>query len=55
MINSSPIESWEGAAAFFTFAGGSGAVFWFWVMVILCLVPLWVSLKAERRAENNHG
>ncbi len=54
MINSSPIDTWEGAAAFFTFAG-SGAVLWFWIMVILCLVPLWVSLKAENAAEDEHG
>ena len=55
MINSSPIETWEGAAAFFTFAGSGGAVFWFWIMCLLCLVPLWVSLKAENAAEKEHG
>ena len=55
MINSSPIETWEGAAAFFTFAGGSGAVFWFWVMCALCIVPLVVSLRAEKSAEDEHG
>ena len=53
MINSSPIETWEGAAAFFTFAGG--VVFWFWVMCVLCIVPLVVSLKAENAAEKEHG
>ena len=55
MFNSSPISVWEGAGAVFTFAGSGSAVFWFWVMVILCLVPLWVSLKAENAAEEEHG
>ena len=55
MINSSPIETFEGAAAIFTFAGTGGAVFWFWVMAVLCLVPLWVSLSAEKAAEKAHG
>lgn len=55
MINSSPITTWEGAAAFFNFAGGAGALFWFWVAVALCITPLWVALAAERRAEIDHG
>ena len=54
MIDSSPIDSWEGAAAIFTFASG-GAGFWFWVMCALCLVPIFVSLKAENAAEKEHG
>ena len=53
MIDSSPITSWEGAGAFFTFAAG-GAGFWFWVAVVLCIVPLIVSLKAENAAEEEH-
>lgn len=55
MFNSSPITSWEGAAAFFNWAGGGGPVFWFWVMVILCLYPLFVSFGAENSAEKEHG
>ena len=43
MFNSSPIESWEGAGAFFTFFGG-GALFWFWVAVICLIIPIWVAL-----------
>ena len=54
MLDSSPIDSWEGAAAIFTYASG-GAGFWFWVMCALCLVPLVVSLKAEKAAEDEHG
>jgi len=54
MINSSPIDTWEGAGAFFNFAGTSGAVVCFWVMVILCIVPLFVALKAESAAEKEH-
>ncbi|MBX2868742.1 MAG: hypothetical protein KTR18_08705 [Acidiferrobacterales bacterium] len=54
MLNSSPIDSWEGAGAFFNYAGSGGAVFWFWVMVVLCLVPIVVALKAESAAESEH-
>ena len=55
MLNSSPITSWEGAVAFFTWAGSGGAVFWFWVMVILCIIPILTSLKSENAAEQEHG
>ena len=55
MFNSSPIETWEGAAAYFSFAGSGGAVFWFWVMCALCIVPLIVSLRAENSASREHG
>ena len=50
MFGASPIETWEGAAAIFTYAAG-GAVFWFWVSVVCCLIPLGVMLKAENAAE----
>ena len=55
MFNSSPITAWEGAAAFFNWAGAGGAVFWFWVMVALCIAPIVISLKAENAAEKQHG
>ena len=54
MIDSSPIETWEGAGAFFTFAA-SGAPLWFWISVILCIVPIIVSYRAEERAEKEYG
>ena len=54
MFGSSPIESWEGAGAIFTYAAG-GAGFWFWMAVICCIIPLIVSLKAESDAEREHG
>lgn len=53
MINSSPITTWEGAAAIFPFAGG-GAVLWFWIMAALLIVPIAVALKAEKNAEKEH-
>lgn len=55
MIDSSPIETFEGAAAIFTFAGTGAVEFFFWLMVALCIVPLIVSLKAENAAEREHG
>ena len=54
MIDSSPIDSWEAAEVIFTFANG-GVSFWFWVMCALCIVPIFVSLKAESAAEREHG
>ena len=56
MFNSSPIDSWEGAAAFFNYANGSpGPFFWFCISVLLCIIPILVSLKAENAAEKEHG
>ena len=55
MLNSSPIIFWDGAAAIFTWAGSGGAVLWFWVMVILCILPVLSSLRAERAAEKEYG
>ena len=55
MFDSSPITSWEGAGAFFNYAGSGGAVFWFWVAVILCIIPLWISLGDENEAEKQHA
>jgi hypothetical protein len=54
MFDSSPITSWEGAGAFFNYAGSGGAVFWFWVAVILCIIPLWISLGDENEAEKQY-
>ena len=54
MFNSSPIDSWEGAGVFFTFADG-GALVWFWLAVICCVIPVWVALRAEKKAEDEHG
>lgn len=51
MFNSSPIDSWEGVAAFFPYAGSGGAVFWFWVMTALLIVPLVAAFRAEKAAE----
>ena len=47
MINSSPVSSWEGAEAIYTFAGGAGDDLFFWIMVLLCIVPLFVTMKTE--------
>ena len=55
MFNSSPIEAWEGAGVFFTFGANSGMThFWFWIAVLLCIVPLFVTLKTENQHENMH-
>lgn len=51
MFGSSPIESWEGAAAYFSYAGGSGVYLWFLVAVALCVGTIVVSIRAENRAE----
>ena len=53
MFNSSPITSWDGASIFGTFADG-GVGFWVFVTVVLCIVPLIVTLGAEKKAEEEH-
>lgn len=55
MFNSSPIQTFEGAAAIFNYAGSGGAVLWFWIMAIFLIIPLVVSLKAENIAEREHS
>lgn len=55
MFDSSPITSWEGAAAFFNYAGSYGSQMWFWIMCALCIVPLIVTLKSEIAIEREHS
>ncbi len=54
MFNSSPIETWEGAEVFYSFAGGAGTDLFFWLAVILCLVPLYYVMKDENEHEDKH-
>ncbi len=54
MFDSSPITSWEGAGAFFNYAGSGGAVFWFWVAVIVSIIPIWIVLGDEKSAEKEY-
>ena len=54
MFNSSPIESWDGAGVFYSFAQTGMTDFWFWVAVILCIIPLFITLKTENHHENQH-
>jgi len=52
-MDTSPITSWEGAEAFYTYFDG-GALFWFWLAVVCCIIPIVVAYKAEQRAESSH-
>ena len=54
MFNSSPIDSWDGAGVFYSFAGTGMTDFWFWVAVICCIIPLYFTLKTENEHENRH-
>ncbi len=55
MIDSSPIESWDGAGAFFSFGPDTGmTVFIFWLAVFCCLIPLYFTLKTENEHETRH-
>jgi hypothetical protein len=55
MINSSPIEVWEGAGVFMSFGANTGWThLWFWLAVIACIVPLFITLKTEQHHENHH-
>ena len=52
-MDTSPITAWEGAEAFYTFYDG-GAMLWFWLAVVCCIIPIVVAYKAEKRAEDRH-
>ena len=54
MFNSSPIESWDGAGVFYSFAQSGMTDFWFWIAVLLCIFPLFITLKTENHHENQH-
>ena len=55
MFDSSPIETWEGASVFMSFGANTGMThFWFWVAVILCILPLFITLKTEQKHEKQH-
>tara|TARA_B100000768_G_scaffold156079_1_gene153472 strand:- start:1075 stop:1245 length:171 start_codon:yes stop_codon:yes gene_type:complete len=55
MFNSSPITSWEGAEAIFSYADSPmGMAVCFWVMAVMLIVPLVVSYRAEEKAEIEH-
>lgn len=54
MFNSSPIEVWEGAGVFMSFGANTGWThLWFWLAVIACIVPLFITLKTEQHHENH--
>ncbi len=54
MFDSSPIETWDGAGVFYSFAGSGMTDFWFWVAVLLCIIPLYFTLKTENHHEKQH-
>jgi hypothetical protein len=54
MFDSSPIETWEGAEVMFSFAGGFGTELFFWLAVVLCVVPLYYVMKDENEHEDKH-
>ena len=55
MFNSSPIEVWEGAGVFMSFGANTGWThLWFWLAVIACIVPLFITLKTEQHHETQH-
>ena len=56
MFNSSPIESWDGAGVFYSFAASGGMTqLWFWLSVICCIIPLYYTLKTENHHESEHS
>ncbi len=54
MFDSSPIETWEGIGVFYSFADSGMVHFWFWIAVILCIVPLFITLNTENHHEKKH-
>ncbi len=53
-MNSSPIETWDGASVFYSFAGTGGTDLFFWLSVLCCIIPLYYTLKGENAAEDKH-
>ena len=51
MFGGSPIETWEGAAAVYSYAGTGGIHLFFWISVLLCVGTIAVSIVVENRAE----
>ena len=54
MFSSSPITTWEGAGAFYTYADGGAGLITI-LAAVLCIVPLIASLRSENEAEKKHG
>ena len=51
MFGASPIEAWEGATVYFTYAGGAGVYLWLLVLLALCVGTIVASILAENKAE----
>lgn len=51
MFGGSPIESWEGAAAIYSYAGSGGVHLFLWISVLLCVGTIVTSIIVENRAE----
>ena len=54
LINTSPIDTWEGAGAVHNNAGG-GSVLWFLILLALMLIVIISAAKAEKDHEREHG
>ena len=55
MFNSSPVDSWEGAAAIFNSAGSTGVTIWFLITIALCIIPVIAAIKHDNKADRDHG
>lgn len=54
-MNSAGFTSWEGVEAYFTFAQSPGMIqFWFWLMVVLCIIPILSAIKHENKVEREY-
>lgn len=49
MFNSSPVDSWEGAAAIFNSAGSTGVTIWFLITIALCIIPVIAAIKHDNK------
>ena len=55
LIDTSPIDSWEGAGAIYNNAGGGGVILWFLILLALMLIVIISAAKAEKDHEREHG
>jgi hypothetical protein len=55
LINTSPIDTWEGAGAVHNNAGSGGVVLWFLILLALMVIVIISAAKAEKDHEREHG
>jgi len=55
-MNSSPVTDWASAAAYYSFASDSAMLnLWFWLAVVLCVLPLLAAVRHENEISQRYS